>query len=321
MIGRTNASGGGLTKSTLVVQTESGSTVTAAKGSEVRTAGERFGVWAFPGLSAGSWTVKAVKDGKTATKVVAMDGTASVMVTLEFNAVPAFTYTGEYELVDDNDNPINATTGNWKIRFLTSGTLKFTELRGAENGIDVFLVGGGGGGGMKRAGGGGGGYTSTATGISLTVGTSYVINVGAGGSKSASTSVNGGNGGATTGFGITAAGGSGGKSYDNGRTGGNGGSGGGGGEQTGKGGIGGTDGSNGEKGGYAGGTGQGTTTKEFGEASGKLYSTGGDGAGQDGVVTEKAGAANTGDGGSSAYADSYAGGSGIVVIRNAREAA
>lgn len=72
---------------------------------------------------------------------------------MTFSTIPAFTYTGDYEIVDDNDNPITTSSGNWKIRFLTSGTLKITDLRGAENGIDVFLAGGGGGGGAAGAGG------------------------------------------------------------------------------------------------------------------------------------------------------------------------
>lgn len=320
MIGRTNASGGGLTKSTLVVQTESGSTVTAAKGSEVRTAGERFGVWAFPGLAAGSWTVKAVKDGKTATKVVAMDGTASVMVTLEFNAVPAFTYTGEYELVDDNDNPINATTGNWKIRFLTSGTLKFTALRGAENGIDVFLVGGGGSpyskadSGWAKPGGAGSGYTKTSRNISIDQGIEYTITIGAGGAGAATS------GGCTSAFGLSAQGGK--TGLSNG-TGGDGGSGGGGGGYLNHNGVdatgwtnpgnGGTDGANGEKGYYSGGNGQGTTTREFGDGAGKRYAAGGVGGGGSDGHGKKRGTVdvpleNSG-------CDTYAG---IVIIRNKR---
>lgn len=37
--------------------------------------------------------------------------------------------------------------GNWKIRFLTSGTLTFTKLNGWNGQLDVFFVGGGGAGG------------------------------------------------------------------------------------------------------------------------------------------------------------------------------
>ena len=85
-------------------------------------------------------------------------------------------------------------------------------------------------------------------------------------------------------------------------------------------GDGGSDGSNGGDGlsasnssGYLGkgGKGQGTTTREFGEATGTLYAGGG-------ASQLVAAPANYGGGGSQAYP---AGGSGIVVIRNHREAA
>ena len=48
---------------------------------------------------------------------------------------PSFTYTGQYTEVDDGG-------GNWRIKFLTSGTLKLKN----KITVDVFLVGGGGGG-------------------------------------------------------------------------------------------------------------------------------------------------------------------------------
>lgn len=64
--------------------------------------------------------------------------------------------------MDDNDSEISYSEGNWKIRFLTSGTLRFTDLKSAENGIDIFMVGGGGNGASYGGGGGGGsGYTKT----------------------------------------------------------------------------------------------------------------------------------------------------------------
>ena len=50
--------------------------------------------------------------------------------------LPEFTYTGQYE-------KFQVDKKNWKIRFLTSGTLVFPKRVPA---IDVFLVGGGGGG-------------------------------------------------------------------------------------------------------------------------------------------------------------------------------
>ena len=50
--------------------------------------------------------------------------------------MPEYTYTGNASLIDDGG-------GNWRIKFLTSGTLTFTKLGNAKGGLDVFLVGGG----------------------------------------------------------------------------------------------------------------------------------------------------------------------------------
>ena len=235
---------------------------------------------------------------------------------------PYFTYTGNYEIVDDNDNPISTLTGNWKIRFLTSGTLTFKNLANATNGVDAFLVGGGGGGTYygNHSGGGGGGYTTTKKNISLALNTSYEITVGYGGSGGSTSTA--GSGGSTTAFGATAAGGSGagGGGYMVGALkGGSGGSGGGAGYCGGAeemassvAGKGGTDGASG--GGTYAGTGQGTTTREFEETSGTLYSKGGDGATVSGGNFTN-GTANTGNGGAGG---GYSGASGIVIIRNKR---
>lgn len=248
---------------------------------------------------------------------------------------PEFTYTGDYAIVDDNDNAISdfATwTGNWKIRFLTSGTLTFTNLNGAGNGIDVFLVGGGGAGGLgwnSAGAGGGGGYTKTVKAVTVTANVAYPIVVGAGGTVTST--AKSGDGGITSAFGSSASGGSGGGGIDrNGDIldGGNGGSGGANYRVTNGAG---TDGSNANP----GGTGQGTTTKEFGESSGRLYSGGGQGGANTGSsspvnppVDETAGAAGVtppvnrgGGGGGSNHANinnATPGGSGIVIIRNAR---
>lgn len=226
----------------------------------------------------------------------------------EESKVPQFTYTGTYTILydDDEEKPIT----NYRIRFLTSGTLNFQTL---PSDIDVFLVGGGGGAASsgtayaRSCGGGGGGYTNTHRKLTLEVGTDYTITIGAGGSGG-SYGYSGGNGGASSAFGYSASGGYGG-SYSN-DSGGNGGSGGASYDVYGSGG---TDGGNGE--GSKGGTGQGSTTREFGEADGTLYSTGGS------TNKAAAGAANTGDGGSyygSTQTAGRAGGSGIVIIRNAR---
>lgn len=251
-----------------------------------------------------------------------------------------FTYTGNCEAIDDGN-------GNWRIKFLTSGT--FTPYSNAT--IDVFLVGGGGGGDGRS--GGGGGYTTTKKAISINSGTSYTITIGAGGAggsfqiRNDSTS-----GGSSTAFGYTAVGG---KPGTDG-VGGNGGSGGAGRcDGICNGAAGGSDGSNGGTGYFSGGSGQGTTTREFGEYSGSLYAggggsggsggaqnpncnsstsnggggcgAGGDGGGGKGGTSRPAikgtnGAVNTGGGGGGGSDQGNlgggTGGSGIVIIRKAR---
>ena len=251
---------------------------------------------------------------------------------------PEFTYTGDYAIVDDSDKAISdfATwTGNWKIRFLTSGTLTFTNLNGVGNSIDVFLVGGGGAGGLgwnSAGAGGGGGYTKTVKAVTVTANVAYPIVVGAGGTVTST--AKSGDGGTTSAFGSSASGGSGGGGIDRNNDildGGNGGSGG---ANYGITNGAGTNGSSANP----GGTGQGTTTKEFGESSGRLYSGGGQGGDLTGSsspvnppVDETAGAAGVtppvnrgGGGGGSNHANinnATPGGSGIVIIRNARGAA
>ena len=220
-----------------------------------------------------------------------------------------FTYTGKCTVIDDGND-------NWRVKFLTSGT--FTPS--VSTAIDVFLVGGGGNG---DEGGGGGGYTKTQKNVQINVSSSYTITIGAATQASKA-------------FGYTASGGKNGGSYI---TGGNGGSGGGaaGSEQD-DGRNGGSNGGNGEDGNWGdGGTGQGTTTREFGESSGTLYAGGGGGAWK-GSGTYGTGGAGGGGNGANAYGNSGGngtankggggggswggtpgtGGSGIVVIRNAR---
>ena len=161
----------------------------------------------------------------------------------------SYTYTGDSEFISDGGD-------NWRIKFLTSGTLTFSSLGTASSGIDLFLVGGG-------SAEGGGGYTATHKGLSIAKGTSYSIVVGSGGTSS---SVNGGT---SSGFGKSV----------NGGQGKDGGSGAGGSGYVNDGATGGTNGGNGGLGGdnWTGGTGQGTTTREFGESSGALYAGGGGG--------------------------------------------
>ena len=237
-----------------------------------------------------------------------------------------FTYTGTSRIRDDG-----------VIELLTSGT--FTSL--LDQTIDIFLVGGGGGAISKKgnygSGAGGGGYTRTSL-LGLTKNLSYNVTIGAGGigSTPAGTDVSEAGSGGSTIFGnISVNGGAGGRyNYGSGSThhyGGNGGSGGGNGN---KGGADGGNGYNNSKGsGYAG-FGQGTTTREFGEATGRLYADGGSaswaaeiidsptGSGGAGGKNCTDGVANTGGGGgacghidNNVYGLAKNGGSGIICIR------
>lgn len=228
--------------------------------------------------------------------------------------MPDFTYSGTYRLIDEG---LTETAQNWRIEFLTSGTLKFNKLA---TDIDVFCVGGGGG-APKWCGGAGGGYTTTKKLVSVNAGTSYTITIGAGGA-SKTDKTNGGDGGTTKAFGVEALGGKGAiwAEYREGeaskiyayRVGADGGSGGGG-----EGGAGGTDGADGKAGrANYGGKGQGTTTHAFGESSGALYSAGGNGHDSGGYIIA---GVNTGRGADAGCNEgSHDGGSGIVIIRNAR---
>ena len=154
------ASGGSPNKSTIIVTAPTGSTVTCKMGSTTKTATEKNGVWTFGGLDLGTWTITSTKGGDSATQDVAITRLTVEYVTIVYRITPEFTYTGDYEIVDDSDNPISDFANwknNWKIRFLTSGTLTFTKLNGWNGQLDVFLVGGGGGACGTNSGAGGGG--------------------------------------------------------------------------------------------------------------------------------------------------------------------
>ena len=56
---RLGGSGGGAKGNILTVNAPAGSTVTATKGGEIKTAVENNGVWTFKGLEAGTWTITA----------------------------------------------------------------------------------------------------------------------------------------------------------------------------------------------------------------------------------------------------------------------
>ena len=246
-----------------------------------------------------------------------------------------FTYSGDYVIRDDG-----------VVELLTSGTIVFLEPKV----IDVFMVGGGGTGYQKISSanwggpGGGGGYTRTVRKVSVATNTQIPVTIGAGGA----TPNRSGNASGFNAFTVD-----GGKRAEE-TAGGAGGSGGGGGVISNSDyGAGGSDGNNGESG-YptttAGGKGQGFSTREFGEATGKLYagaggggrymsainpvvSSGGSGGGGTGAFQSAgaiqqaaaAGTANTGGGGGGgAGTGSYqiegaSGGSGIVCFREAQE--
>ena len=315
--------GGGSVGKTVTVHVtpETGANVTCTNGKDTFTGTTNGDGNTIFKLKKGPWTITAEKSGVSVSKNVSV--AADCTVEIDLNRIPAFTYTGTYEIVNDKDNVITSTLGNWKIRFLTSGTLKFTNLRGAANGIDVFLVGGGGGCGINHTSGAAGGYTKTKFGVQVQTNIPYSIAVGAGGSS------DGGNGGDTSAFGNTANGGGG--CRDRSQFGGNGGSGGGLYEAT-HGLNGGSDGSDGYGADETHGKGQGTSTREFEETDGTLYAGGGGGGsvsagdvgkggaggGADGL---KSASPNTGGGAGGGIDKSSTGrngGSGIVIIRSKR---
>lgn len=234
-----------------------------------------------------------------------------------------FTYSGDCEVIDDQDS-------NWRIKFLTSGTLVWLTIPVS---IDAFLVGGGGGGICRGSetnknwpwldgAGGGGGYTKTIINLQPIVNYNYPIMIGSGGAcgySSTNTTTTGSAGGQTSFMNNTSNGGGGAYDYSHG---GNGGSGGGSSNDYNSiYGDGGSDGSGGT-GKYIS-TGQGTTTREFSESSGNLYSGGGagtygTGGNGGGGSSNSSGTMNTGGGSGSSFNNTNTGGSGIVVIRNTR---
>lgn len=317
--------GGSLTKSILIVAAPTGSTVTVTKGSTTKTAMAKNGEWWFKNLENGEWTIRATLDGQSATETYNITQFGVYRRSISYRMTPEFTYTGDYEIVQDDDTPIAdfaSWKGNWKIRFLTSGDFTITKMYGFTGVVDVFLVAGGGAGHSGGrvgevnkgwpGGGGGSGETST-NNAKIKENTIYQIIIGGGGTA------NGGKGGNTSAFGQTANGGFGGYGIlygggENSGRGGNGGSGGGQAEKHG-GSSPGSDGNNAP--GSRGGKGQGKTTREFSEPGAKLYATGGYGNGN-----KASGQDNTGNGGNSGpEGGGYGnGGSGIVVMRNARAA-
>lgn len=319
---------------TISVTWPAGSTCAIANGDTRLVAPTTSGSYTFTVTKAGTWVITSTGGGLSASQTVSITASGqSKSVALTYNKIPAFTYTGQYKIVNDSGTEISeTTTNNWNIRLLTSGTLTFTDLRGT-SAIDLFLVGGGGGSNSKTAstdygtvhsGGGGGGYTKTKKSVSVSANSAISVSIGAGGGAGSS-------GGTTTvkvnGSTYSASGGAaGGAPWWNGSntvcgSGGSGGSGGGAASSGGfAGGSGGSDGGNGSSGRSnvfptgSVGSGQGTTTRAFGEISGELYSYGGSGGGGSAPVVGTL-AANTGHGGQGSGGSGY---SGIAIIRGHR---
>lgn len=212
---------------------------------------------------------------------------------------------GTYQVLDDGG-------GNWRIKFLSSGT--FTPLKNMV--IDAFLLGAGGGSGSDYCGAGGAGYTTTVRSVVLAANTAYPLVIGAAGTNGNNSGTAATKGGTTSAFAAVANGGE--RSVKGSKTsvknGANGGSGGAGYAASGGGGIDGGDGANGSGSlSSNGGKGQGTTTREFGEADGDLYASGG---GKNLTATVP----NSGNGGLFSTTHPIHPADGIVVIRQHKAA-
>lgn len=71
-------------KSVIIVTAPTGSTVTCAKGTTVKTATEKNGEWWFRNLDIGEWTLKATLSGQTATQTVNITQFDVYRVTMSF---------------------------------------------------------------------------------------------------------------------------------------------------------------------------------------------------------------------------------------------
>ncbi len=322
--------------STIAVTWPSGSTCAILCGDTRIVAPNTSGSYTFTVHSAGTWVVSCTDGTNTVSSSVSITASGqSKSVALTYNKIPAFTYTGQFKIVDDSGNEITSTTSNnWNIRLLTSGTLTFTDLRGTTS-IDIFMVGGGGGSssrtesgdyGTIHTGGAGGGYTKTQKGVAVSANAGIAVSIGAGGTGGWNPTAGGTTSVTVSGSTYSARGGNtGNKGYfdtvSHAGSGGSGGSGGGGGSIGGwAGGTGGSNGGNGSSGkaspqeAGSGAAGQGTTTRAFGESSGELFAYGGSGGGGSVPVVGTL-AANTGHGGQGSGGSGY---SGIAIVRGHR---
>lgn len=288
-------SGGNEDYYSLMVHTNSNAEVVVENKYDTYTkTADKIGSAAFC-VTEGIWNVTSTKDGES--KTVSINVVEDNILDMIFNYSPEFEYGGEYEVINEGGV-------NWHIKFKTSGTLNFTSLNNAVDGVEVFLVGGGGRGenavgGVGGGSGGAGGSTKTES-VTLVRNTDYQITIG-------------GSGGETSGFGYTAS--------------------------SGKAGAGGSagletpdcDGGDGSNGKYAfndkayarygaeGGGGCGAWDGAYGRGgSGGDYGGGKGGGANSNGGSGKANTGGGGGGGGLITGTGGAGGSGIIIIRNKR---
>lgn len=290
-------SGGNEDYYSLMVHTNSGAEVVVENKYDTYTkTADKIGSAAFC-VTEGIWDVTSTKDGES--KTVSINVVEDNILDMMFNYSPEFEYDGEYEIINEGGV-------NWHIKLKTSGTLNFTSLNNAVDGVEVFLVGGGGRGenadGTGGGHGGGGGDTQTGS-VTLVRETDYQITIGAGSGE-------------TSGFGYTASPGE---------------DGGGNGGTCGLDGIppDGGDGGNGvhafgeetyARYGAGGGGGGGAWDGDYG-SGGNGGDYGGGKGGNGNSSSGRAGLANTGGGGGGGgwtTGNGGRGGSGIIIIRNKR---
>lgn len=194
-------------KSVLLVYAPAGSKVTCAKGNVIKQAVERDGLWRFNSLENGQWVITAALNGRQACVKKDITEFGVYRVTLSYRIIPAFTFGGDYEIVDDDDRPISdleAWESDWNIKLKSSGDFVPTDMYSFDGRVDIFGIGGGGTAyyntqeyGIERA---KGAKPKSYYGEQISLGTLYQINIGAPAANNAN------QGGKTSGFGKSWAG-------------------------------------------------------------------------------------------------------------------
>lgn len=134
-------------KSVLLVYAPAGSKVTCAKGNVVKQAVENNGLWRFNSLENGDWTVTGTLNDKKATVIKSIPEFGVYRETLQYSMIPEFTFDGAYDLVDDDNIPIQNTQNwekNWNLILKESGNFYISNMRSLVE-VDIFGVGGSGG--------------------------------------------------------------------------------------------------------------------------------------------------------------------------------